>query len=276
MPPRRRTILVAALLASGFALAVAPAAAAAADTDADIAIRLVPTQGPIYAGQPFFMSVEMANNGPASATGITAVVRLPAGLSVVSGAACTPDGGGTVCVFGPFDRPPHTGDVAVVTLTASAAGSYTVFGTITANEVDPLPTNNVSTATIMVLSSADLTVAVAGPAEANPGKAVTYTVTVTNSGPSPAASVALTDRWTATLAGGVRLLSAETTQGTCARAGDAVVACDLGAIAAGASATITVGLHPRGVGTLTNQARATAADDPDPANNVDSVTTTIG
>ena len=28
--------------------------------------------------------------------------------------------------------------------------------------------------------------------------------------------------------------------------------------------------------TLTNEARATAADDPDPANNVDSVTTTIG
>jgi len=30
------------------------------------------------------------------------------------------------------------------------------------------------------------------------------------------------------------------------------------------------------VGTLTNEARATAADDPDPANNVDSVNTTIG
>ena len=275
MPPRRRTIFAAALLAGGLALA-APGTAAAADTDADVAIRLDPHQGPVYAGQPFFMAVEMSSNGPASATGITAVVRLPAGLSAVSGVACAPDGDGSVCVFGPFDRPPHTGDVALVMLTAAAAGPYTVSGTITANEVDPLPDNNVSTATIMVLSSADVTVAVGGPAAAHPGKAVTYTVTVTNSGPSPAASVTLTDTWTATVSGGVRLLSAETTQGSCAPAGDAAVACDLGGLAADASATVTVRLRPRGVGTLTNEARAAAADDPDPADNVDSVTTTIG
>ena len=66
------------------------------------------------------------------------------------------------------------------------------------------------------------------------GGNVTYTLTLGNNGPSPAAGVTVSD----TLPAGLTFVSASTTKGTCA--GTASVSCNLGTVNAGAANDVTI------------------------------------
>jgi hypothetical protein len=109
---------------------------------------------------------------------------------------------------------------------------------------------------------------------------LTYTVTVINAGPSPATSVRLVDSWTATTGGSVELISftASATLSCAQTSTDAQsISCTAATLDSGASATVTVTLRPRGVGSVTNGAVVRSlVDDPDLANNRASETTTVG
>jgi uncharacterized repeat protein (TIGR01451 family) len=246
--------------------------------EADVSLQLGDVFGVVYAGQPFFVTAQMSNAGPSPATGVTTTLRLPAGLAVVSGASCLPDGAGSVCTVGPTALPPSTGSVALLQIAADAAGEYAISGSVVADQPDPLPANNVDSVTFTVTAAADLAVAVAESADpSGAGRPLTYTVTVTNRGPSPASAVSLADEWSAALSGGVDLLSVGTSQGACTVTASSRFGCDLGVLPGGATATVMLRLRPRGVGTLTNRADVTAAEhDPNPANNVASESTVIG
>lgn len=103
------------------------------------------------------------------------------------------------------------------------------------------------------------------------GAAATYVITVTNNGPDDAPNVTVQD----TLPGGVVFGSATPSQGTCSEAGG-VVTCDLGTLASGAAATITIVVSTDEEATLTNLAEASSdALDLDPANNLDAEDTTV-
>ncbi|HEX8581381.1 MAG TPA: hypothetical protein VF640_03590, partial [Acidimicrobiales bacterium] len=91
------------------------------------------------------------------------------------------------------------------------------------------------------------------PDPAQVGTEVTYTVTVTNDGNGTATSVVLTDVPPA----GATLVSVQPSQGTCSGTGP--ITCQLGSIAGGASATVTVVVRPLRTGTITNGASVTAA-----------------
>ncbi len=122
-------------------------------------------------------------------------------------------------------------------------------------------------------SLADLGVSqVASPAPVIAGQTLTYSLTVTNSGPGPdpAAGTTLAD----TLPAGASLISATPTQGSCS--GSAPVSCALGVLASGASAHVTIVVRPGPVGTATNSATAGATPtDPNPANNLSQLQTTV-
>lgn len=95
------------------------------------------------------------------------------------------------------------------------------------------------------------------------GGLLTYTLTVSNDGPQRASGVVVTDP----LPGGALLVSAVSSQGTCA--GTDTVVCEIGALDAPTSpsergsAVVEITVRPEGPGTLTNTA-SVASDQPDP------------
>ena len=111
---------------------------------------------------------------------------------------------------------------------------------------------------------ADLAVGgTAVPTELNPGDAVTFALGVTNLGTAGAASVWLTN----IVPAGFAVQSATTSQGTVAANGNILTA-DLGALAPGASATLTVTARAQGPGYWTNSLRAVCdAEEPVSTNN---------
>src|SRR5205823_5284288 len=103
--------------------------------------------------------------------------------------------------------------------------------TVTSTTTDSNAANNMATFDTMVNASADLAITKTGPATANAGANVTYTLSVTNNGPSDAQNVLLTD----TLPAGETFMSASEGSGGGTSYVDLV-----GTFAAGATRTITL------------------------------------
>ncbi|NVN90135.1 MAG: S8 family serine peptidase [Desulfuromonadales bacterium] len=105
------------------------------------------------------------------------------------------------------------------------------------------------------------------PASPVAGNDMTYTLTVTNHGPSPATGVMAIDQ----LPTGVTFVSAST---GCSQSGETVT-CNLGALALDATAIIQVVVNPPSAGVLTSSAQVSSAvSDPNSANNNASVIVT--
>ncbi len=99
---------------------------------------------------------------------------------------------------------------------------------------------------------------------------LTYTLTASNTGPSNASNVTVTD----TLPANVIFGSATPSQGSCS--GTTGVTCNLGTINNGASATIIIAITPVQPGTITNTASVTATEsDPNTLNNSASQPTSV-
>ena len=100
---------------------------------------------------------------------------------------------------------------------------------------------------------------------------LTYTITITNAGPTLASSVIVTDTIPI---GGAELTQASASQGACA--GAPTITCALGSLNVGATATVTITVRPLVEGALSNTA-SVAADQSDSnlSNNQVSVSTTV-
>jgi uncharacterized repeat protein (TIGR01451 family) len=122
-----------------------------------------------------------------------------------------------------------------------------------------------------ITEPADLSVSsVVNPNPAYLNDALTYTLTVLNSGPSAATNVTLTNA----LPAGASFVSA-TSQGSCIN-DNGVVTCNLGSLASGASTMATITAMATATGTLSNTATVSGNGlDPNPANNSATATTTV-
>jgi uncharacterized repeat protein (TIGR01451 family) len=113
--------------------------------------------------------------------------------------------------------------------------------------------------------------AAASPDPVSIGADLTYLAVVSNSGPATATGVILT----ATLPASVSFVSAASSQGACTVAGR-VVTGDLGSLAGGSNAAVSIVVRPTALGTLSSRfvvARGEA--DPDPTNNTATVVTSV-
>ncbi|MCP4543443.1 MAG: DUF11 domain-containing protein [Chloroflexi bacterium] len=136
---------------------------------------------------------------------------------------------------------------------------------------DSVPFNDTAVETTTVQVQADLSLAkVADPDPGLVETPVTYTVSITNYGPSDAHNVLLTD----TLHGAVTWGLIATSQGTCSAESGGTFTCTLGTMKGGGLAQVTLVITPAMAGTLTNTVRITG-DEPDPISSRNAVTRTI-
>jgi large repetitive protein len=244
------------------------------------------------AGGTIAWTITVTNNGPDTEPNASFSDTLPAGTTFNSfvqntgaAASCgTPapnNPGNVVCSFPPL----ASADSAQFTLTANINPSFT--GTlnntasVTGDNVDPNSGNNSQMASATVSASADLTINKTGPASANAGTDVTYTVTLTNSGPSGASAVSLSDSTPAN----TTFVSETQTTGpafSCSKpavGGTGTISCTIGLFPIG-SATFSITLHI-GAGTatgtvITNTANVSSTTaDPNPSGNTPSANTTV-
>jgi uncharacterized repeat protein (TIGR01451 family) len=263
----------------------------ATDTDtvgaqADLAITKTDGVTTVTPGGSVTYTITASNAGPSNATGATVADTFPASLTCTW--TCVGAGGGTCAASGSGNingtvNLPSGGSVtytASCAVSAAATGTLSNTATVTApaGVTDPTPGNNSATDTDTVAASADLSVTKTDAFDpAAGGINFNYTITVTNAGPSPAASVSLSD----TLPAGTTFVALSSPGGwsctTPAVGSGGTVTCSNASLAVGGAVfTLTVAIAPSTTGTISNTATVSSTTtDPNPGNNSDTETTLI-
>ncbi|HEY3760509.1 MAG TPA: tandem-95 repeat protein [Verrucomicrobiae bacterium] len=223
----------------------------------------------VFATSNLTYTVTVTNFGPSTASGVIVTDTLPAGVIFVSaGAGGTTNAGVVSWSLGVLTPGATTNFTFIVTVPAS--GSLTNTSTVTSPTSDPVLPNNVSSQVVTTITSlADLAIGKSGSGIVTATSNLSYTISVTNFGPSTANSVVVTD----TLPAGVTFVSA-TGSGT---TNNGAATWNLASLAANATTNFTLVVTAPVSGTLTNIASVTSPTvDPVTTNNVSPpVTTTV-
>ena len=226
---------------------------------ADLAVSASASPNPVAVNSTLTYTLTVTNNGPSGATGVTLTDTLPPGAGFQNatsspGGTCTNGSGIVTCSIGSLASQ-ATATVALTLTTPATAGSPSNTATVSGNQTDPNPSNNTATTVVNVTLPVNLSVVKTAPSVGTIGESLTYTVTVTNSSTANTATNAtLTDP----LPPGLNFQSYSTTQGTCtspAVGSSGMVNCNLGTLAGGATATISLVVVP----TVVNPALANTA-----------------
>jgi uncharacterized repeat protein (TIGR01451 family) len=231
----------------------------------DLSITKTDGVSSVGPGGTLTYTIVASNTGPQAANGATVADTFPAECATVTwtcagtgGATCTAAGSGAI---NDTVNLPAAG-TATYTATCAVSGavangtviSNTATVTIAGGGSDPVPGNNTATdaTTVAALPNVSGTKTVAGAF--SPGGAITYTITLSNSG-AGAQGDNPGDEFVDVLPASLTLVSASSSSGT------AVVTIGTntvnwnGSIAAAGSVTITINatINPTAIGTVTNQ-----------------------
>jgi uncharacterized repeat protein (TIGR01451 family) len=214
---------------------------ATATGNADLAIIKQATPNPVGLGEILQYRMSVRNNGPAEATNVVVQDLLPAGVTLIdvrsSQGSCT----GTTLLTCNLGRLASGGSARIgIRVRVKSEGDLLNVARVTADQPDPNPANNIDSvetkvSTVEPEAVADLGVTkTASASTVFVDDTVTYTIVATNHSPDPATGVIVTD----TLPQGATLVSIAPSQGTCNGAG--IIECEIGTLAGGASATVTL------------------------------------
>jgi uncharacterized repeat protein (TIGR01451 family) len=238
---------------------------------AGLAVVKSATPASVLVGHPLTYTILITNGGPDAATGVWLADALSPGVNLDS----VTSSGGDCSQAEPLtitcdldDLASSAGAVVTVVVTPAAAGPITNTVSVAGDQVDPVADDNADTARAEVEPVADLSVTkFAGRDAVVVKEPLTYTIVITNNGPSAATELALTD----TLPTGVTLLAASS-----GCSGTGPVTCTLDTLNAGITATITITIEPMTRGIITNTVSVMGKEfDPDSDNNVAGVETVV-
>ena len=240
---------------------------------ADVSIDKSDSPDPLVAGTDITYTLHAHNAGPSTAPNVTIRDFLPDSVAVLS-----VDGGvGGTCVPGVPGDPGQPTRCTYATLAPSATATMVIVvrvkpgdhrivtneATVSSDVLDPDTSNNSASATTTI-RVADLKLVKTSDADVyKPSSQITYTLTVTNNGPSDAENVVVTDALPLTSNDRVAVLDS-----SCTLAG-AVATCNLGTIAPLATRTVTIAIILKGKsGSISNTAIVSSSTfDPDTSNN---------
>lgn len=213
-------------------------------------------------------TITVTNSGTANTSGTATVTdNLPAGLTV----AALPSGPGwncsttvigsatAVCTSSAVITPGLSYPAISLTVNVSQSAASSVINAVSVsgggeNNVG----NNTASDPTTIVSSSDLSLAkVVSIPGSGVGSNVTFTVTVTNSGPTNATNVAVRDQ----LPAGLFYISSTPSVGAY-NSGTGIWT--IGSVASGASPTLQLVARIDSLGALTNTAQVSASDQPDP------------
>ncbi|PAT36519.1 DUF11 domain-containing protein [Vandammella animalimorsus] len=218
-------------------------------------------------GDEVTFTITVINNGPSAAQAVSVSEQLPSGYTLVS---ATPS-------VGAWNAPTWTvgnlAEAAVETLTVkatvNATGDYANTATVSSTTTPgDDPSNNSDTATVTPKAKADVRLSkTVDKADASVGDEVTFTITVTNDGPSTAQAVTVNEQ----LPSGYTLVSATPGVGNYT-----APTWTVGDLANAASATLTVKATVNATGDYANTATVSSTTTPgdDPSNNSGTATVT--
>ncbi len=258
----------------------------AVQSNVDLSISKTDGLAMVVAGTELTYTITAANAGPSDAVGAMISDTIPIELVSLNLVSCMPVGVGTACDPGLTPGPLGSNNFnATVDLPVGGSLAYQISGT-----VDPSATGTLAnTATVTppggvtdtfpgndsatdndtaITKEADLSIAKTGPATATAGGMLTYTVTVTNNGPSDASNVVVTDNLPVPSAGGSLTFKPAPDSSVECSEGAGVITCSLAGLPAAAGSntkvyTLAFDVSANAMGTIDNPA-SVAADEPDP------------
>jgi uncharacterized repeat protein (TIGR01451 family) len=241
----------------------------ALSTQADLITTNAASPTSVAAGSNVTYTQSVTNNGPAAATAPTFTQATPPNtvfesMTPPAGWTCSGvavGGTGTItCTDGSTLAANATANYTLILqVNAGTASGTTIAETATANATNLVPNiiSNTATATVVVANANSANVTIVKKATPSPdvadGDPLVYTLAITNTGPSSATNVIVTDP----LPSNVLWLQTTTTTGSCSEAAGTVT-CLLGTMTNGATATITILTLAGAPGLATNTASVTA------------------
>jgi uncharacterized repeat protein (TIGR01451 family) len=242
-----------------------------AGSQADLSISKSSAPNPYVPGTLLTYTVVVTNAGPSNVSGARVQDALPPALAGFAW-TCTPSGAGASCA-----TPAGSGNIdALVTLPVGTSATFAVSGTVPAGTTgtlvntatvtppagvtDPAPGNDAATDTNPTGPHANLAISkTSSPNPYVPGAPLTYTIVVSNGGPSGADGARVQDTLPAALAGFTWTCTPSGAGASCGTASGSGNIDALVTLPAGTSATFTVsGTVPAGtVGALVNTATVT-------------------
>ena len=160
---------------------------------ADLQISKTASPNPVGAGQALTYTLTFTNAGPGPVANVTITDALPVSVTLVSAPGCTNVGNALTCVVASLGVN-HSANQIITVLAPPNAGVITNTAGITATVIDTNTLNNTAVATTTVTPIADLSIVKTdAPDPIWPGQVITYTVVISNNGPSIATNVTLTD-----------------------------------------------------------------------------------
>ncbi len=222
-------------------------------TSADLEITKSAVPPKLFPGDELRFHIRVENHGPSAASNVIVTDTLPVGIKFEFDTD-------TCSLLQNF--PPEVVRCSLGTMQPGEVVEFDIWGEVTAatpsgvelcntatalSTAPPSPfttdfnlTNNTAIACLFTVPGADLSVTKSGPATINPGTNITYTITVSNAGPTAGINAVLEDF----IPAGERTLSVTPETGNCLAgvSGDAQrpTTCNLGTISAGDSVDITV------------------------------------